>query len=356
MARLRGRRRGGREERPRSATSLSRRARVVALRGVFTDASARGLALFFGLFSLANSLGWFRNGTRHEDIWWIDLSLLPRWLAGGFGLTAAVLLVAWGFAPQVSRARRMATAGACLLLSVAAIANATAFYGAWNAGRIAPAVPFPASLLYAAAFVWLARRISAHSSPKKRAKGLSVAIAVGVFMVAFPLVQMVFFGTTDYRRPADAAVVLGARVFDNGVLSTALEDRVRTGADLYKAGLVKRLVMSGGIGTNGVDETVAMRRRAIELGVPSRAIVLDNLGVNTDASVAQTTSAFRGLGIRRVLTVSQSWHLPRVKLAYLKAGWDVSTVPATTSTAITQTPYLMLREIPAFWKYWAGSV
>ncbi|MBI5232555.1 MAG: YdcF family protein [Coriobacteriales bacterium] len=175
-------------------------------------------------------------------------------------------------------------------------------------------------------------------------------------VVAFPVMQMLFFGTTDYRRPADAAVILGARVMANGALSTAAEDRVRTGVDLYDAGLVRYLVMSGGVGESGVDETVAMRRRAMQLGVPASAIILDHTGVNTDATVANTTGLFRARDIERVLAVSQSWHLPRVKLAYLAAGWNVSTVPATTSRPITQTPYLMLREIPAFWKYWARSL
>jgi vancomycin permeability regulator SanA len=175
-------------------------------------------------------------------------------------------------------------------------------------------------------------------------------------MIAFPLLQIAFFGTTDYRRASDAAVVLGARVYDNGVLSTALEDRVRTGADLYKAGLVPRLVMSGGVGANGIDEAVAMKRRAVELGVPPSVISIDSLGVDTDATVANTTAALPELGARRVLVVSQFWHLPRIKLAYRSAGWDVATVPATESDPIWPTPYLIAREIPAFWQYWARSL
>lgn len=266
-----------------------------ARRAVLADAAARGLALFFGLFSLANSVGRLLGGLAREDIWWIDLSFMPRGLATCFGVLAAMLLVLWSIAPRAVRVRRVATALSC------------------------------------------------------------AALAVAVCMAAFPLAQMLFFGTTDYRRPADAAVVLGARVYDDGTLSTALSDRVRTGVDLYRSGLVARLIMSGGIGANGVDETVAMRRRAIELGVPATAIVRDDLGIDTDASVADTTRIFRRLGIRKVLLVSQSWHLPRVKLAYLEAGWNVCTVPASTSTPIIQTPYLMLREIPAFWVYWARS-
>lgn len=323
---------------------------------MIVDACARGLALFFGLFSLANEVGWLLNGRHTQDIWWIDLSVLPRGLAVGFGVAAASLLVALAIRPRTSRVRRYATAAACAALAVVAAANATTFYLVWHAGKIAPGVIFPASFLWAAAFAWLAYRAYAAPGTRKRANPVGVGAVVVVLAIAFPLVQMVFFGTTDYRRPADAAVVLGAKVHANGSLSTSLEDRVRTGVDLYREGLVRRLIMSGGVGDSGVDEGMAMRRRAMELGVPDDAIVVDHLGVNTDATVARTKAMFGDLGIRRVLVVSQSWHLPRVKLAYLKSGWDVRTVPAGASTPIRQTPYLMAREIPAFWTYWARSM
>lgn len=349
-------RKGAVPKRPRSRAARSVRART---RGMVADACARGLALFFGLFSLANAVGWLLNGPHHEDIWWIDLSALPRWLAVGFGVGAASLLVAWAVRPAASRVRRVSTTAVCAALATAAAANAVVFYQVWRVGRIAPGVFFPASLLYAAAFAWLAHRASRGSGSShalKRAGLTGVAAVAVVLAIAFPIVQMTFFGTTDYRRPADAAVILGAKVNANGSLSTALEDRVRTGVDLYHGGLVDRLIMSGGVGDSGVDEGVAMRRRAVELGVPPEAIVVDHLGINTDATVAQTTPMFQELGIRRVLVVSQFWHLPRIKLAYLKSGWDVGTVPAGTSSPIRQTPYLMVREIPAFWKYWARSI
>lgn len=340
---------------PRSRAVPSRTARI-RLGGTFADACARGLALFFGLFSLANSVGWLLNGPHHEDIWWIDLSALPRWLAVGFGVAAASLLVSWAIRPSASRIRRFWTVLVCVALSIAAALNAVAFYQVWHAGRIAPGMMFPASLLYAAVFAWLARRVSGAERTRARANLVGVAAVVVALAVAFPLVQMVFFGTTDYRRPADAAVVLGAKVNANGSLSTALEDRVRTGVDLYQEGLVQHLIMSGGVGESGADEGLAMRRRAMELGVPDAAIVVDHLGLNTDATVAQTAPMLDSLGARRVLVVSQFWHLPRIKLAYLKSGWNVGTVPAGTSSPITQTPYLMAREIPAFWKYWVRSI
>jgi len=318
---------------------------------------ARGLAAFFGAFSLLNGLARILSDAPGQDVWWIDLSLVPGWAAAAFSLCAAVLLLWWAWAPTARGARRSATVGAAGVLALAACANAVAFYQAWRGGSIAPALPLPASLLIAAGFAWIAREVPrAHAKTVVRAS-LPWAVAVALAMLAvFPLAQMAFFGGTDYRRHADVAVVFGARAYGNGVLSTSLEDRVRTGADLYRAGLVRRLIMSGGVDTSAMDETIAMRDRAVALGVPASAISLDNGGENTDASVAGTVPMFERSHAKTVLAVSQFYHLPRIKLAYRAAGWDVQTVPATVSRYIDQTPLSVAREVPAFWVYWANSL
>ncbi|GMA34784.1 hypothetical protein GCM10025876_09880 [Demequina litorisediminis] len=70
-------------------------------------------------------------------------------------------------------------------------------------------------------------------------------------------------------RPADAALVLGARVWEDGRPSLFLRQRVEAGVALYERGVVARLVMTGaGHNREGLDETEAMVRTALE---PRRA-------------------------------------------------------------------------------------
>jgi len=321
-------------------------------------ASARGCALFFGAFALANGLAMARSAPATQDVWWIDLSWAPQGLAAPLVLISAALLFAWGLAPRTGPRRRLATSAAAAALALAALHDVLAFYGVRDAGTIVPAVLVPASALFVLAFAWVAWRAWTSSENVPGARGADLAAAGMAFALAlaFPVVQVAFFGTTDYRRPADAAVVLGAKVYASGVLSTTVEDRVRTGVDLYKAGLVSRLVMSGAVGESGVDEPVAMRDRAVAMGVPAGAVLLDHAGENTEATVRETTAIFAANGIRSVLAVSQFYHLPRIKMAYRAAGWDVCTVPATKSRYIIETPWLVMREVPAFWSYWARTV
>ena len=163
---------------------------------------------------------------------------------------------------------------------------------------------------------------------------------------------MLFFGKTDYRRPADAAVVLGARAYADGRPSDALADRVRTACGLYQDGLVRRLIFSGGPGDGAIHETEAMKRMAMGLGVKAEDIWLDKAGVNTQATVKNTETLLRQWHASRVLVVSHDYHLPRVKLTYQRAGWDVFTVPAKQSYLLRQTPYNMAREVAALWVYY----
>jgi hypothetical protein len=55
---------------------------------------------------------------------------------------------------------------------------------------------------------------------------------------------------------------------------------------------------------------------------------------------------------RRVLAVSHFYHLPRIKLSYQRAGFEVYTVPARQKYLLSQMPYNMAREVAAFWAYY----
>jgi vancomycin permeability regulator SanA len=167
---------------------------------------------------------------------------------------------------------------------------------------------------------------------------------------------MLFFGTTDYRRPADVAVVFGARVYATGQPSPLLADRIATGIELYRSGLVGTLVMSGGDGADGFNEARVMRDEANAAGIDPADILVDPAGNSTEATVDNSLAllAARGTGSvpPRVIAVSQAYHLPRVQLAFANGGIDVLTVPAADPIAIGEMPVLVIREVPAFWAYY----
>ena len=160
---------------------------------------------------------------------------------------------------------------------------------------------------------------------------------------------MLCFGESDYRRPADAALVFGARAYADGRPSAALEDRTRTACALYRAGLVHTLILSGGAGDGAVSEPEAMRRVALAQGVPDAALVLDNAGTSTEASVDDARAIAEKQGLRRLIAVSHAYHLPRVKLELQHARLAAVTVPAHEQRVLLKMPWFVGREVAAYW-------
>jgi uncharacterized SAM-binding protein YcdF (DUF218 family) len=317
---------------------------------------ARVLAFSFGALSLLNVLASFRNPAFDPNIWWIDLRFMQK-LAGQLLLLAVGGRLVWhGLRPASGGWRRTLSLVAVGIVAVVAFLNAITYYRIWDTGAIAPRSPVPLSLLIAIllGLIWFSI-IRPAPSPPRRASYAAIALVSVAFVGGLPLLQMAFFGTTDYRRPADAVVVFGARVRSDGAASLTLANRVRTASELYREGLTDTIVMTGGVEPSGIDETIVMRDLAVQLGVPSEAIILDPGGDNPNASVANTVRVFRDNGLHRILAVSQFYHLPRIKLAYARAGLDVWTVPARTSL-VPRTWAIVAREIPAFWFYYFRAV
>ena len=315
----------------------------------------RGLAAFLGAFSLLNLAGDARHPGFDANLWWIDLRPLPDVAARAVLAAAGVLLVAYAIRPACRRWRHRATAVTMVVLLVWAVFNAVSFHLLVARGAIASGWPVAFSWLVAVALALIAVAlrgplclVPARSSLPQR--GILI-LTVGLCLLGFPLAQMACFGLTDYRRPADAAVVFGARVYANGQPSLALADRVRTGCRLYLDGFVDTIIFSGGPGDGATHETEAMRQLALRLGVPAGAILIDARGVSTEATARHTSDMFAARGITRVLAVSHFYHLPRIKLTYQRYGWAVYTVPARQSRILARLPQYMVREIAALWVY-----
>jgi vancomycin permeability regulator SanA len=338
-----------------AATPASRTRARVAL-GSPAWLSARVLAFWFGALTLVNVAARLRNPAFDPNIWWIDLRFLPDAVALVLLVVAGAFLVAHGVRPVTAGWRRTASLTVVGAVGVVALWNVVGYYRIWDVGWIEPQSPVPLSLVIAIALGFI---VSSMLRPAPAVSGRTAIIIVAAvslaFVVGLPLLQIAFFGTTDYRRPADAIVVFGARVRLNGTPSITLANRVITASELYRQGLADTVVMTGGIEPSGFDETAVMRDLAAEFGVPSNVIVLDAEGDTTAASVANTTNLFSDLEAHRILAVSQFYHLPRIKLTYAAAGVEVWTVPARTAS-IPQIKGLITREIPAFWLYYLRAV
>jgi SanA protein len=144
------------------------------------------------------------------------------------------------------------------------------------------------------------------------------------------------------------AIIFGARIYPNGRLSAMLADRVRTGADLYHAGKVEVLLLTGDNSQVEYNEPEAMRRYALRLGVPDAAIVLDYAGFRTYDSCYRARDIFQ---VQDAILVTQAFHLPRALLICDSLGLDVVGVAVDVQRpqgySLRSLVFSETREIPA---------
>lgn len=108
--------------------------------------------------------------------------------------------------------------------------------------------------------------------------------------------------------PHPVALVLGAGLWADGSLTPILADRVATAAELYHAGVVQKLLLSGDNRFVDYNEPEAMRQYALNLGVPEEALVLDYAGRRTYDSCYRARAIF---GVERAVVVTQRFHAAR---------------------------------------------
>lgn len=132
----------------------------------------------------------------------------------------------------------------------------------------------------------------------------------------------------------DCILVLGCKVGADGTLSHMLEDRLRQGVALYDLNAAPKLLMSGDHGRSEYDEVDAMKRYAVETGIPSCDVFMDHAGFSTYESVYRAKEVF---AVRRVIIVTQEYHLYRALMVAREMGLEAYGVAVNYRTYVGQT-------------------
>jgi uncharacterized SAM-binding protein YcdF (DUF218 family) len=147
----------------------------------------------------------------------------------------------------------------------------------------------------------------------------------------------------------DAIVVLGAAVWADGVPSPSLRRRAMHAVSCYKAGAAPRIIASGGVGRFPPSEAEAIRRICVAEGVPESAIYIEDQSHTTLENIAFSARIARSFGGRRMLVVTDKYHLPRAILCFRFLDFEAAgSGPARGSgTPLYKWIYYHLREIVA---------
>ncbi|KNE79457.1 MULTISPECIES: SanA/YdcF family protein [Streptomyces] len=149
------------------------------------------------------------------------------------------------------------------------------------------------------------------------------AAVLGCVLGLLPMTWMTAAGSGRVRTvadvpPAPVAVVFGAGLRD-GTPSPYLAHRLDAAAELYGAGTVRVVLVTGDNSTLDYDEPDAMRAYLTARGVPDDRIVSDYAGFDTWDSCVRAKKIF---GVERAVLVTQGFHIRRALALCGAAGLD----------------------------------
>jgi len=120
----------------------------------------------------------------------------------------------------------------------------------------------------------------------------------------------------------DVALILGTSKFKvGGGLNPFFKNRMTAAVDLYQAGKVKHLLVSGDNSTRYYNEPKRMKEELVSLGVPEEHITLDYAGLRTLDSIVRCKEVF---GQDSFVIVTQKFHNHRAVFIGQFYGLNVS--------------------------------
>lgn len=129
----------------------------------------------------------------------------------------------------------------------------------------------------------------------------------------------------------DAAVVLGAAAWGNNP-SPVFKERLNHGIELYKKGLCRYIIITGGKGfPDEPGESVIGRKYAVKNGVPESAIFIENYSRNTAQNLHYARIIAQQHGFKTFALVSDPFHLKRALL--IAQSERMTAYPSATLTS-----------------------
>jgi len=181
---------------------------------------------------------------------------------------------------------------------------------------------------------------------RRIAKTLSIILSALILAAGLLAWRIYSFGNTSSDARADAAVVLGAAVWTDQV-SPVFKERINHAIDLYRTGLVRKLIFTGGQGNPGEPtESAAARDYALQNGVPASDILIEEKSHTTYENIIYAKELADAHGIHNVLIVSDPLHMKRAMTMAEDAGLiaEASPTPSTRYQGLSSQMSLLAHE------------
>ena len=160
------------------------------------------------------------------------------------------------------------------------------------------------------------------------------------------------YGATDRAVKSDCAIVLGAAAYGSQP-SPVFEERIRHALDLYRTGLVAKIIFTGGYGT-GADhaESEVAAAYAARAGIPAADVFMELRSRTTQQNLAEAKILMETHGLKTAILVSDPLHMRRA--AWMAADLGISAVSSPTPTSryrSFKTKFRFLRHELYYWHH-----
>lgn len=154
-------------------------------------------------------------------------------------------------------------------------------------------------------------------------------------------------------QPSDCIIVLGARVWPSGQMSSTLQYRCESALQAWKDGVAQNIIVTGGKGSDEpMSEASAMRAYFLDSGVPEERVFAEETSVNTIENLANAKKIMDTQGWNRAAVVSSDYHVQRALWIARDTGIDACAVAAKSSNRASTRALSRLRET-ASWCFYA---
>jgi uncharacterized SAM-binding protein YcdF (DUF218 family) len=158
----------------------------------------------------------------------------------------------------------------------------------------------------------------------------STIATVLVFWIGW-MGAVLLWSTLDQARPAESIVVLGAAQYD-GHPSPVLRARLDHAVDLWNRHMAQIVILTGGRGPGDTTSEAAVGRGYVKRhGIPDAAILLENEGRTTRASLLAVSKMLSNRGMKTAILVSDPFHMLRLWILSRRFGFTPYTSPTRTS-------------------------
>src|SRR5215470_19740907 len=170
------------------------------------------------------------------------------------------------------------------------------------------------------------------------------------------VIAILLDGLVDNIRESDVGIVLGSMVRPDGTPSARLRARLDKADELFRKGMFKYVIVSGGTGKEGRSEARVMADYlADEKKVPRDAIILDENGNTTQATAQNSAAIMKERGLMSAVVVTQYFHITRTRYALRRVG--VAKVCTSHARYFEMRDlYSIAREAIALPVYWLTSL